>query len=89
MAPNSARPNAAPTSRQCPTQPGDVRPLITHVIEKGLCAERQREFYHRCHRCLYRGKALDYLAPEELEQRNGTHFTDPVEPAPIQLGTEE
>ena len=37
--------------RQCPTLSGDERPLITHSISSCLCLERQREFYHKCHRC--------------------------------------
>ena len=58
---------AAPTLRQCPTLSGDSRSLITHRIEVGLCARRQRENYHKCHRCQYRGKPADYVAEERIE----------------------
>lgn len=46
--------------RQCPTLPQVERPLIAHTIGKNLCLSRQREFYHKCHRCLYRGKGADF-----------------------------
>lgn len=50
--------------RQCPTLSGDDRPLIAHSIPSGLCTDRQREFYHKCHRCVFRGKAADFRLPE-------------------------
>ena len=50
--------------RQCPSLCGDERPLITHSISSGLCLQRQRDFYHKCHRCEYRGKAADFVVPE-------------------------
>jgi hypothetical protein len=46
--------------RQCPTLPNDERSLIAHTIGTGLCMERQRDFYHKCHRCMFRGKAADF-----------------------------
>lgn len=55
--------------RQCPTPPGDARALITHNIAVGTCLQRQREFYHKCHRCLYRGKPANYVA--ERQEVNG------------------
>ncbi len=89
MAPKNEIEKLVLTSRLCPTQPGDARRLITHVIEKGLCSKRQREFYHRCHRCLYRGKGHDFVAPEEIEQRAGVGFTNPTEPSPMQMDAED
>lgn len=56
--------------RQCPTLAGDERPLIAHSIASEVCMQRQREFYHKCHRCVFRGKAADFCLPEEVE-RNG------------------
>ncbi len=52
------------TLRQCPTLPGDLRSLITHRIEPPQCMKRQREHYHKCHRCLYRGQPADLVIPE-------------------------
>ncbi len=62
--------------RQCPTFGGDVRPLITHQIRVPLCMERQRGFYHKCHRCAYRGKAATFALDDPTEQDR-----DPASPA--------
>ncbi len=58
--------------RQCPTQPGDVRPLIAHTIGVSLCLKRQREFYHKCHRCQYRGKPADYVTADDAVAGDAT-----------------
>ena len=50
--------------RQCPTHRGDARPLIAHHVGVNLCLSRQRDFYHKCHRCVYRGKSATYVLPE-------------------------
>jgi hypothetical protein len=55
--------------RQCPTIEGDFRPLIVQCIEVGLCMARQREMYHKCHRCVFRGQAADYLQPKRGGER--------------------
>lgn len=47
--------------RDCPTLPGDSRSLITHRIEPSACLERQRQQYHKCYRCLYRGKPAGHV----------------------------
>jgi hypothetical protein len=62
-------PTAAPARavRQCPTLSGNSQALITHRIEVGQCMKRQREFYHKCHRCQYRGQAADFVAEERIE----------------------
>jgi len=46
--------------RQCPTLEGDARSLIMHRIGVELCMSRQRGFYHKCHRCAFRGKPASY-----------------------------
>ncbi len=52
--------------RQCPTIPGNERPLITHRIGSEVCFQRQREYYHKCHRCVFRGQPADYsYSPED------------------------
>ena len=50
--------------RQCPTIAGDFRPLILQSISTCICLTRQEEQYHKCHRCLYRGKPADFRLPE-------------------------
>ena len=49
--------------RQCPTLSGDDRPLIAHSIGGDVCMDRQRGFYHKCHRCVFRGQAIDFTLP--------------------------
>jgi len=63
--------------RLCPTVEGSAPPLITHRIGVDVCFARQRTFFHKCHRCIYRGQAanwepevapmamIDMHAPEE------------------------
>lgn len=46
--------------RRCPSPSGYALPLIIQAIRPELCLQRQREFYHKCHRCLYRGKPADF-----------------------------
>ncbi len=67
-------PRAAPSAgqvpqdaRQCPSPLGFAGRLIVQMIEPATCLQRQRDFYHKCHRCLFRGKAADYaLTSEEM-----------------------
>ena len=51
--------------RQCPTHEAEGRPLITHQIGACQCLQRQRESYHKCHSCAYRGKPAAWT-PEPL-----------------------
>jgi hypothetical protein len=71
--------------RHCPTLPGDERPLIAHSIVTGVCQQRQREFYHKCHRCVYAGKPADFVLdpPLDTTHRNGrvTSLEVDVDPA--------
>ena len=65
--------------RQCPTPEGGPgsRPLIAHQISACVCVERQQEYYHKCHRCVFRGKPLDLGLPETSRaQRNGSVAQD-------------
>lgn len=61
------QPLTASCSRACPSLPGDSRSLITHRIDVELCMRRQREFYHKCHRCLYRGQPADFVVDEPIQ----------------------
>ena len=46
--------------------------MITHSITSCQCVERQNDFYHKCHRCLFRGKPADFvLADGNGGLRNG------------------
>lgn len=55
-----ADPSATSCARVCPTPPGEDRPIIAHRIDVGLCFERQRGHYHKCHRCLFQGRSADF-----------------------------
>jgi len=50
--------------RLCPSVEGSPSPLITHRIGVDVCLARQRTFFHKCHRCIYRGKSAAW-EPEE------------------------
>ena len=50
--------------RNCPSVDGSATPLITHRIDSDVCMARQRTFFHKCHRCVYRGKAADWEPAE-------------------------
>jgi hypothetical protein len=39
--------------------------LITHRIGVDVCLARQRTFFHKCHRCIYRGQAADWEPAEQ------------------------
>ncbi len=53
--------------RLCPSVEGSASPLITHRIGADVCMARQRTFFHKCHRCIYRGQAADWK-PDESQQ---------------------
>lgn len=52
--------------RLCPSVEGSATPLITHRIGVEVCMARQGTFFHKCHRCIYRGRAADW-EPEEAQ----------------------
>ena len=60
--------------RQCPTLEGDHHPLIAHAIAPAQCLARQRDFYHKCHRCRYRGQPAGLTLEDEAlpGDRNGS-----------------
>lgn len=49
--------------RLCPTVDGTGSPLITHRIGEDVCMARQRTFFHKCHRCQFRGKPAGWQPP--------------------------
>lgn len=51
-------------NRLCPSVEGSASPLITHRIGVEVCLARQRTFFHKCHRCIYRGQAANW-EPEQ------------------------
>lgn len=56
--------------RTCPSVEGSASPLITHRIGVDVCLARQRTFFHKCHRCIYRGQPADWepeAAPEAIQ----------------------
>ena len=36
----------------CPQRPNDEPGLITHLISKEICGERQAENFHKCGNCI-------------------------------------
>lgn len=62
-----------PTSRQCPTVIGKSVRLITQRIDTDRCMTRQRELFHRCHRCAYRGQPANHVIEEVEAQAPAGH----------------
>jgi hypothetical protein len=50
--------------RTCPSVEGSASPLITHRIGTEVCLARQSTFFHKCHRCVYRGQAANWEPAE-------------------------
>jgi hypothetical protein len=50
--------------RLCPSVEGSASPLITHRIGTDVCLARQATNFHKCHRCVYRGQAADWVPDE-------------------------
>lgn len=67
--------------RLCPTVEGSPSPLITHRIGSGVCQARQGTNFHKCHRCIYRGKPADW------ESDDPSHLTIEIDAAPSVNGT--
>ena len=55
--------------RLCPSVDGAAAPLIIHRIGADVCLSRQACHFHKCHRCIYRGKASDWRPEEEASFR--------------------
>jgi len=47
-------------NRLCPSVEGSASPLITHRIGVDVCQARQQAFFHKCHRCVYRGRSVTW-----------------------------
>lgn len=56
--------------RDCPTIQGSSLPLIVHRIAAEDCMSRQSCHYHKCHRCIYRGKAASWQPEGALAADN-------------------
>lgn len=52
--------------RDCPTVDGSSIPLIIHRIGVGDCLQRQSCNYHKCHRCIFRGKPASWVPSENV-----------------------
>ena len=53
--------------RNCPSVEGSASPLITHRIGVDVCMARQRTFFHKCHRCQFRGKPANWEPAEPVQ----------------------
>lgn len=68
--------------RQCPTVEGSPAPLIQHRIGADVCLSRQQGFFHKCHRCVYRGQAANWVPPPSAEPLALEVDGEAAEPAP-------
>ena len=71
--------------RLCPSVEGSTSPLITHRIGVDVCFARQRTFFHKCHRCIYRGQAADWEPAEAPVVMINIHAAE--EPAQARVKT--
>jgi hypothetical protein len=62
--PIAGPPQPKVTMRTCPSAEGSASPLITHRIGVDVCLARQDAQFHKCHRCIYRGKAASWEPAE-------------------------
>jgi len=53
----------AENRRQCPTRSDGTHTLIAHWITAAVCLERQRQHYHKCPSCQYRGLPASAVLP--------------------------
>jgi hypothetical protein len=71
--------------RTCPSVEGSATPLITHQIGVDVCMARQRTFFHKCHRCVYRGQAANWEPAEAPMAMVNIHAAE--EPAGAKVKT--
>lgn len=71
--------------RDCPTIHSSSMPLIVHRISAQDCMSRQSCHYHKCHRCVFRGKAADWQpeASAPVPASGPTHVGERAVPAKI------
>jgi hypothetical protein len=75
--------------RLCPSVQGSNTPLITHRIGVEVCMARQRTFFHKCHRCIYRGQAANWEPAEGPMAMLDVHAAEEpahAEVTPLELG---
>jgi hypothetical protein len=71
--------------RQCPSVEGSAPPLITHRISVDVCQARQGAFFHKCHRCIYRGQAASW-EPENAPALLDLQMEETVAAAVVKVG---
>jgi len=62
--------------RLCPSVEGSAPPLITHRIGVDVCLARQRTFFHKCHRCIYRGQPANWEPAEAPHAMLNVHAAE-------------
>jgi hypothetical protein len=78
--------------RTCPSVEGSASPLITHRIGVEVCMARQRTFFHKCHRCIYRGQPAAWEPEEAPAAMLNVHTAEePVhaDVRPLEIGPPE
>lgn len=58
-------------------------PLIIHRITAQDCTSRQECHYHKCHRCIYRGKAASWEPEGSQVQGVGSRVAERAVPTKI------
>jgi hypothetical protein len=71
--------------RTCPSVEGTAPPLITHRIGVEVCMARQRTFFHKCHRCVYRGQPASWEPETPVLALRNVHAAE--EPAAADVRT--
>ena len=73
--------------RLCPSVEGSASPLITHRIGTEVCQARQASNFHKCHRCIYRGKPAAWEPENPPLAMINVHAAE--EPAQFEVKTVE
>jgi hypothetical protein len=69
--------------RSCPSVEGSAPPLITHRIGVDVCLARQRTFFHKCHRCIYRDQPAGWEPPTAPMPMLEVHAASELRSVPV------
>lgn len=64
--------------------------MITHRIGVDVCMARQRTFFHKCHRCIYRGQSATWEPAEAPQAMINVHAAEEpvqVDVKPLKVGS--
>ena len=73
--------------RACPTLVEGRRPLIAHLVTIASCESRQKGLYHKCHKCVFRGKpaseVTEFVPEPDVELAGVAPLTEERAPEPV------